>query len=233
MKGIVVNTVDYGDSDRIVHLLTAEEGRVAAMARGARKSKRRFVGALELGNRLDVDMKKGRGDLFTLTRADIDHGRPHLRKSLEGITLAAYLCEFAGGLARPDHEEPKLYGLLDVALLVLDACTEPPSRLFRLAYEAKALTFAGFTPVLDRCAICVEPLSDPVAWACGAGGAVHEHCSSGEPLPTEVALALEQARRTPLSDLVDQQCPQVHELFQAHFQWHASKPLRSAKLLSL
>ncbi len=233
MQAIVVNTVDYGDADRIVHLLTAEQGRVSAMARGARKSRRRFVGALELGNRLDVELKKGRGDLFTLIRADLDHGRPHLRKSLEGITLGAYLCEFGGGLARSDHAEPRLYGLLDVALLVLDACTEPPSRLFRLAFEAKALTFAGLTPVLDRCAVCGQGLSDPVAWACGSGGAVHQHCGSGQPIEAGAAAALEAARRTPLAELVDQSEPPVHELFQAHFHWHVGRTLKSASMLGL
>jgi DNA repair protein RecO (recombination protein O) len=233
LLGIVVGTIDYGESDRIVHLLTARDGKLTAMARGARKSKRRFVGALEAGNRLDVEVKKGKSDMVTLIRADIDHGRPHIRKSLEGITLAAYLCEFAGGLARGGQPEPRLYGLLDVALLVLDASTEPPSRLFRLAFEAKALTFAGFTPVLDRCAICMEPLSDPVRWACGSGGAVHEHCGSGSLFSSEVAAQLEQARRTPLAELVDAPTPYVDEVFQVHYHWHVGRKLRSAAMLSL
>lgn len=233
LVGIVVGTVDYGEADRIVHLLTPTDGKVSAMARGARKSKRRFVGALEAGNRLDVEVKKGRGDLFTLIRADIDHGRSHIRKTLEGITLAAYLCEFAGGLARAAQPEPRLYGLLDVALLVLDASTEPPGRLFRLAFEAKALTFAGITPVLDRCAVCGEALSDPVRWACGAGGAVHEHCSPGARLGADQALVLERARRTRLAELVDEPAPPVEELFQTHYHWHVGRKLRSAAMLGL
>ncbi|HSM92508.1 MAG TPA: DNA repair protein RecO, partial [Anaeromyxobacteraceae bacterium] len=47
VEGIVLRVVDYGESDRIVTLLTRERGKVGAYARGARASRRRFPGLLE------------------------------------------------------------------------------------------------------------------------------------------------------------------------------------------
>ena len=45
-EALVLSTVDYGESDRLVTLLTREHGKLTAFAAGARKSKRLFAGAL-------------------------------------------------------------------------------------------------------------------------------------------------------------------------------------------
>ncbi|HVI73863.1 MAG TPA: DNA repair protein RecO, partial [Anaeromyxobacteraceae bacterium] len=55
LTGVVLRTVDYGESDRVVSLLTAERGKVSAFARKARVSRRRFGGALEPFTLLQVE----------------------------------------------------------------------------------------------------------------------------------------------------------------------------------
>ena len=61
LRAIVLRTVDYGESDRVVTLLTAERGKLAAFARGARASRRRFGGALEPFTLLAVEARERRG----------------------------------------------------------------------------------------------------------------------------------------------------------------------------
>ena len=51
-EAVVLASVDYGEADRVVTLFTRGRGRLTAFAAGARKSKRRFAGALELGTHL-------------------------------------------------------------------------------------------------------------------------------------------------------------------------------------
>src|SRR5262249_37282659 len=48
-EALVLGTLDYGDADRMVTLLTRSGGKLTAFAAGARKSRRRFAGALEPG----------------------------------------------------------------------------------------------------------------------------------------------------------------------------------------
>ena len=55
-EALLLRALDFGESDRIVHLLTPERGRVAAIAKGARRSVRRFPGTLDIGNRLAVQL---------------------------------------------------------------------------------------------------------------------------------------------------------------------------------
>ncbi|MCB9762882.1 MAG: DNA repair protein RecO [Alphaproteobacteria bacterium] len=235
LDAIVIGHVDYGEADRIVHLLTPNRGRVSALARRARQSLKRFGGSLDLGNRLQVMVRRGRGDLDHLDAAELVHGRPHVRDDLVKMATAAYACELVGAVARAEHPEPRLFGLLDVALLVLDAATGPTSPLMRMGLEAKALAFAGLRPSLDRCVRCVRPLEEgPIVYRVSAGGVMHESCGGGgEPLTPADARLLEEALRTPLADLVDRDPPGCSRwvLFE-HLCWHTGRTLKSRALLA-
>jgi DNA repair protein RecO (recombination protein O) len=217
---VVLSTLDYGDADRIVRLLTPDKGRVSALARRARARQPRFGGALDVGNRTEVTLRAGRGSLWFLNAAKLQDGRAGAHQDLSLLSLLAYACELCGGLAREDSPEPRLYGLLDTAATLLDAMTAPPGGAFRVGLEAKALTFAGFTPVLTRCAVCsdtfqdtLEPgdsprSADPMAFHAAAGGAVHRRCDAqGTRVSHAWLQAIEHARRTPLRELVDKALP--------------------------
>lgn len=231
---IVLGHVDYGEADRIVRLITAEEGRIAAMARGARRSKRRFAGMLDLGNRVVVQLKRGKGALPVITEVSLEHGHPHVRGDLGRITQMAYACELIGALARENHSEPKLFGLLQVALLVLDGATSTPTPVFRWGLEAKALSFAGLTPGLRRCMVCDLPFgNEPLRYSASVGGAVHAHCGSGAVIDAEWCGQLERSRMTPLAELVDVAPVSgpgwaLHD----HLVWHVGHALKSRSLLA-
>lgn len=238
LVGLVLGGVDYGDADRIVHLLTAEHGRVDGLARGLRRSKRRFGGGLEAGCRVRLMARPGRGELWHLDSSELEEGRAHLRGDLGRLALALYAVEWVGGLARAEHPEPRLFGLLDVALTVLDGIEAAPGPLFRLGLELKALTFAGLAPRLGACAVCGEALAEPapagegLCWAVGAGGVVHRRCGGGEPVDLAYVGALEHARRTPLLELVDTPCPPGPRwIIAEHLAWHTGRELRSRKVL--
>lgn len=229
---VVLSTLDYGDHDRIVRFLTPDKGRVAALARRARARQPRFGGALDVGNRTAVTLHAGRGSLWFLNGAKLEDGRAGAHQDLTLLSLMAYACELCGSLAREDSPEPRLYGLLDTAATLLDAMTAPPGAAFRVGLEAKALTFAGFTPVLTRCAVCGDGLEgagseglgseglgsegghprggqrEPLSFNAAAGGAVHSRCEAqGSRVSLAWLHAIEDARRTPLRGLVDRALP--------------------------
>src|SRR3989449_11041976 len=57
---IVLRRLDYGDADRILTLLTREHGKLAAIAKGARRSKTRVGSSLDLFGRPRMMLAKGK-----------------------------------------------------------------------------------------------------------------------------------------------------------------------------
>lgn len=199
IEAVVVGHVDIGESSRILRLLTGPEGRIAAMARQARSSRKRYAGLLELGNRLRVRRTRGRGELPNLGEVSLISAPVRARADLLRLAQLAYGVEVCAALAPEHHEAHKLFTLLVHWLDLLEG-DEAPGPASREALEAKALTFAGLTPALYRCAACGERLDEPAVWAPGAGGATHARCSGGSPIPLETVARMEVLRRTPLAD---------------------------------
>ncbi len=192
-----------------MRLLTPRWGRLSALARGARGRTRRFGGALDHGNRVEAALRRGSGSLWHLDEASLTDARMGARKDLVRTGLLGYATELCAALAREDHEEPRLFGLLDMASVLLSAMTEPPGGAFRVGFEAKALTFAGIQPAFTRCAACDAPADEPMVFLPAQGGAQHLCCHPGEGTPVSLAWlhAVEQARRTPLRELIDAPLP--------------------------
>jgi len=241
---IVVGHVDYAERDRIVRLLTPDLGRVSCLARGARGSRHRYGGALDTGNKIQAVLRPGRGDLWHLGETTLVEGRSGARADLVRLTLLAYACELCAGLAREHHPEPRLYGLLDMASLLLDTMTAPPRAAFRAGLESKALTFSGITPTLTTCAVCNQADSDsadsssadsdPVGFDPTRGGRAHLRCQPGlRAVPIAWTLAVEAARQSPLRDLIDTDLPPgppwaLSDMIQAHL----GRALNSRQILA-
>lgn len=230
LEGIVVGGADYGEAHRIVRLLTAQRGRVSALARSARRSKKRFAGMLDLGTRVRVELGRGRGDLAVISAIDRLGGPRRARAELDRIALLAYGCELCGGLAAEDEPAPKLARLLEVWLDLLEG-DALPGVASRVALEAKALTFAGITPVLDRCAVCGDALEGPSHFDAGQGGARHPWCGTGREVLTGDLHVLETLRRTPLAETPGRPAPAAGELMSHALRAHLGRALRSRALV--
>lgn len=233
IDAVVVGLQDYGESDRIARLLTAEHGRVDALARRARSSRKRFAGTLETGNHLQVELKASRGSLAILKEAWLVDGHLHIRSDLDRLALAAFATELCSSPARHDHAEPRLFGLLLTALTVLDATEGVPADAFRAGLVAKALTFAGLLPHLVRCHHCGQPVSDAARWSPLHGGAHHPECvPGGTKVSAQWLQAVEAARRTPLRELVDTPLPSGPLTSLTHpLEDTLNRPLKSRALL--
>ena len=59
-EAVLLRAVEFSESDRIVHLLTRDRGRLTAIAKGARRSKKRFGGNLDLFNHLRITVERRR-----------------------------------------------------------------------------------------------------------------------------------------------------------------------------
>lgn len=209
--GIVLGRQDLGETDRIVRLLSPWRGRVSVVARHARGPRSRWSG-LDVGVGVRFSSREARGGLEPLVTAEVRDPRVRVRTRLETLALAAYACDAAGALAREGEAEPRLYGLLETLLVLLDALDDVPPSSLRLAFEAKLLTFAGIAPVLTRCTACVEPLDGTARFVPHGGGMRHARClrdEDGSALLVSLpwALAVESLRRVPLREGLDLSLP--------------------------
>jgi DNA repair protein RecO (recombination protein O) len=206
-EGIVVGRFDLGERDRVLRVLSPARGRVGLVARGARGARSRWAGLdIGVGVRFVARRARDAGGLEALLQAEVRDPRVRVRGQLDALALAAYGCEIAGALAREGQAEPRLYGLLETLLLLLDALDGAPGPALRSSFEAKALTFAGVAPLFDRCARCGGALGDEaLRFAPGGGGVLHRRClrdEDGAAVACTVAwcTALEALRRAPMRD---------------------------------
>ncbi len=168
-EAVVLGSVDYGDADRVVTLLSEARGRISAFAAGARKSKRRFAGVLEPFTVLDARLAERRGgDLLFLNSATIVDAHAGLREDLGRIAHAGHAAELCRELTRGGQPQPELYARIRGYLGTLASSPARPEDL--LAFELGALGDTGVAPRLDACAICDGEVADLAPFDPGHGG---------------------------------------------------------------
>ncbi len=177
---IVLRHRDLGEADRILTLFSAEHGKLRATARGVRKPTSRLGGHLEPLTRASVLITRGRS-LDVITQAQASEMYPHARASVITLLHGLHMAELIDRFTQEQEPQRELFLHLVDALRRLDA-GQPPAPLAR-AVEAQILGWAGFQPVLDRCASCgadAAGLSGPLFFSAQLGGMLCGACRSGQ-----------------------------------------------------
>lgn len=191
---LVLRTVPFGESDSVVQLLVRGRGRMGAFARAARRSQRRFAGALQPFTRVHAELAERRGaDLAELRSASVIEPHLGLRADLGRLAHAGYAVELVRELVR-EHEPADV--AMDLLCAFLGRLSAAPARSLTLrAFELAALGAAGFAPQLHECARCGrEPPGAPCAFEAAQGGVVCGACAGAGAGPMDpAALALLRA----------------------------------------
>jgi len=178
-EALLLRAVDYGESDRIVHLLMPEVGRISAIAKGARRSVKRFPGTLDVFNLLRVTVnRRRRTGMGFLEQAVLIHPFLELRTVQGRYALASYLVELLGRMAPEGGAGPDSRHLFDFAkstLLALEKM-EPDLRL-RVLLELRALDALGLRPELSRCVRCGAAPAERAGFHVADGGVVCATCA--------------------------------------------------------
>src|SRR3989304_7922240 len=93
-QGIVLRSYPFGDADRVVVLLSPNNGKIRTVARGTGKTKSRFGGRLEPFTHVDLVLYEGR-NLDTITQVAVIEPFPRLRASLDAVVTAGTMVEAA------------------------------------------------------------------------------------------------------------------------------------------
>jgi DNA repair protein RecO (recombination protein O) len=175
-EGIVLRTIACGDADRIVTLFTSDLGRISAFAAHARKSRRRFAGALDPFTAVRVALVQRRGETWRLDSAEVIDSVPEIRGDLALIARAGYAVELVRELCRDQEPHVDLYRSLSGFLVQLARSPSSPTDLLR--FEVQALGEVGLSPRLTACAVCETPTSAGDGFDPAQGGIVCRRCAT-------------------------------------------------------
>lgn len=243
--GLLLRSVEYGDADRIVTFLTRAHGKIAMFARGARRSKRRFAGALEPFQVVSLRFRQRGSNLASLLDTSVSMSRPRLIADYDRITAASYLTELVSESIREHEPLPELFELLDEAYAVLDQPGFPAERAGRLgwiaAFELRLLILAGYAPLLDACATCgraVDGQASAYRFSPQAGGVQCASCGAGRgvALSAETLRALAASRRADPTEiepipLTEEQAAEARRALAFFIRYHLGKELKSARFV--
>ncbi len=239
---LVLRSVDYADSDRIVTFFTREHGKIAAFARSARKSQKRFGGSLEPFHRVKIRYREKRGDLSSLAGAEIDRARPGISGDWDLIARASYLVELVTEATRDRESHPELFDHLDGALEALAApgfagATKARRDGWLAAFELKLLALAGYRPVLEACVECGTVDAERYRFSPDRGTVMCFDCSrDGIAVSAGTLKLLEASLESDLPHVErlafsEQQSAEARRLLGAFLRWQLGKELRSARFL--
>lgn len=236
---IVLHTFDYLESSRIVRLVTPDGGIRSALAKGARKSRRRFGSGLDMFSQGSASfyVKPGR-DLDSLTGFEDVRPRTELANDLDRFSGAEAIAEIALRFGGASSDAP----LFDAIAAVLDsliAAAPADAKTFAIAGAWRIVSVLGHTPAVTHCAECGDaiPAQATALFTHSAGGVLCPRCAQlspgGRKLPGEARAAIAAwcagDRSAALSD-TDARAHQrlLREFLEYHL--HDGRPLKAFDL---
>ncbi len=179
---LLVRSVPYGEADVIATFFTRESGKMTAIVRGARRSTKRFGGALEPIHELMITLEDKGRELCILKEARIQRPRTTIASRLEAMEAAGRALRWVRHLCPSRTPEPAAWTSLEELFGRLDAL-DPPSAAEAEAGRAehqelavfglRLLTDMGYALELDRCIRCGKPCpAGRSAFLDSAGGGI-------------------------------------------------------------
>ncbi len=177
-EGIVLRSMNLGEADRVLTVLTPRLGKLRVIAKGVRRTRSRIGGALEPFSDVQLVLAVGR-TFDVVTSSSLEDPHLGLRNDLHSTAAAWYVIELADRFCEGSADSHEAFRLLAQALSALDA---PPAEVTREVvarwFELSLLNAMGFRPELARCLECgaqIEPEGN--AYSPVGGGVLCPACS--------------------------------------------------------
>ena len=219
---IVLNGRDYGESDRIIAFYGEASGLLKGIAKGARRSKKRFVNTFEPCSLVRLTYRARRG-LVWIDACNLLEPHLGLRVEVKRWGQAALISEIMLEMVPEGEPQPELFSLLRQALAHLVKTRDPVNVV--LLFLLRFLHIMGYLPALERCGVCRRPLKSANTWWWRMSQGVlvcAEHRRADEDrllLDLGSLVLIHQSRRL-----------SVTNIWRLHFSQHRRVPLLNALL---
>jgi len=179
--GFILRTLSYGESDLIVTFYSNEFGKLKGIAKGAKRSKKRFANVFEPFSLTSIIFTRKSRDMLAFIEACeiIDH-YDTIRLDLEKTLIASYFIDLADHFNPEGKKNEKVFELL-LTFLALLGSQKASNALVRF-FEMRLLKLVGFEPTLDHCIMCRTPVTNGSAYYFDAreGGIKCARCARPE-----------------------------------------------------
>jgi DNA repair protein RecO (recombination protein O) len=208
ITALVLKVSDLGESDKIVTFYSEQAGKLAGIAKGAKRSKKRFSNKLEIFSLLDVlYVNQGRSGLVRVAEAELLAPFMSLRENYDRYVSASLACELIYYWTRDYDADRNIFNLLLWALQGIDKGS--PSLMVLIFFQVKLYTLLGYRLHLSGCIKCenAEQSGMPYVFHPGRHGLLCKNCSpsliSREmiPLALNTIKLLQNAQDLPLEKL--------------------------------
>lgn len=238
-QAIIMRIREFGESDLLVTFFTPEKGQLKGVAKGARKSRKRFVNCLDVFSLVNLEYGLRRqGALYFLHSGRLLEGYGGLRADFAAVAVASYMIEVTEALFPQSVADGEAFELLKASFEAL-ARGEAVEKV-QVLFETRAMSLGGYGINVERCTMCKRPYK-------GQGMAVFKRergaiaclacapASARTPLmgPESIkALALIQSE--PLSDLLHiplegTMVNEIRPVLKLHREYRLERRLKTAK----
>ncbi|MBW1980557.1 MAG: DNA repair protein RecO [Deltaproteobacteria bacterium] len=239
-RSIILRTTDYGESDRLITFFSRRTGLLKGIAKGARRSKKRFVHSLEpLCYASITYAERSASGLVRIDASELRNPFTSLRADIERLGYGSLGCEVILGIAPERQANPPLFDLLLQYLLQLEKGRDPES--ISLLFQIRVLSLSGFAPNLQGCIQCHRQPDAAAGWSFSvAAGSLccpeHSRSTDSYAVSLGTILLLRQAQLFPVARMwrlrfhprSREECrPLLIDLLRHHLE----KDLKSLKLL--
>jgi DNA repair protein RecO (recombination protein O) len=241
-SAIVLRTWPFGESDRIVSFLTENYGKMTGIAKGAKRSRKRFANSLEPFSFVTLRFQdRPHTSLAFVLGCDLQSGYTRLATSLEKIAYASYVVEITEGLIGERDENRLVFNHLREGLIYLEE--RETSLIFLAAFELRLLKLVGYQPVFDSCGRCgVDRLRlAKSAWhfsvrdgsvLCASCARLRKEVFSLTPPALELLTAIQNEGLTPLDVCCTPSVlKEIRSVLSRFVQLQLSKDIKSASFL--
>ncbi len=242
VDAIVLKRTDHGEADRLLTLLTPDQGKLRAIAKGVRKPTSRKGGHVELFTHSALMLAQGK-TFDVVTQADTVDSFIDLRDNLDRVGYAYYIGELVDRFAEEGTESRALFDLLLNTLNQLGEPSTSPDLLARF-FELRLLDLTGYRPQLFNCINCGNPVQ-PVEnfFSAEAGGVIDPDCKQVLPQLRDVqpisVNALKVLRYLQSNEwtavrslrLTNDVMSEVEKLLHSYIVYHLERNLKSVEFL--
>lgn len=241
-EAIILRTRDFGESDCIVSAFSSLYGTLKGIAKGARRSSKRFVNSLNIFSHVNLEFRERRsGDLVWLDSCELINGFPGIRSDYTLLSRASYVVELTETLFPlnvPSHE------MFQLLIWALDAVSNGRDlEKTMIIFQARALRIGGFSINTSKCGLCgraykgegralFHPPSGSLAcMACESESTLTPAMS---PRAVHVLTRLQSHEFSPPEalDCDEQMLTELSKVLVAHIEHRIGKRLRSARYLT-
>jgi DNA repair protein RecO (recombination protein O) len=177
-RGIIIKVVNTGEADRIVTILSDTNGKVQAMAKGARRPKNKLMAGTHFLCYSDFVLFKGR-TLYSINSCECIENFYDLRNDIVKLTYASYMSRLLYDTVQEEQPSQSILSLFLNSLYVL-VKADSNSNLIARAFELRLLSELGFAPAADVCGICGSSLEENCSFSFDKCSVLCERCSRPE-----------------------------------------------------